>query len=299
MRYISKEQLDHKKHGCIANYCGNKAKYLEQIYALLPEKEGLRVYDAFCGFGVLATSLPDDYIVTANDSCHQIIGVHKWMKEVYKGIGGTPLEAANFIIDETLCCVRDNRDLIGFEALKHNYNEYGRKPEDLYALATSSNSNYIRFNSDGEFNVKYGNRFLNPQLQTKLKNNLRRQAIRDITYTNKDFRDFDTKDFDLAIFDPPYSYSGKSTAPYSEGSKSWQYKDMIDVMGCADKMHKDGKHFILYNESITKDVENTTLNLWSEKYRVIVIGESFTNSSANKKRGKDKQKSVEVLITNL
>ena len=298
MRYISEEQLDYKKHGCIGNYAGNKAKYLRQLYELLPSQEGLRVYDAFCGFGVISTSLPDDYVVTANDSCEQLIGIHKWLQGVHKRIGGTPLEAANFVIAETLCKVNDKKDEKGFEEVKQNYNDCG-KPQDLYALATSSNSNYIRFNGDGEFNVKFGNRYLNPQLQTKLKNNLRRQAIRDIKYTNKDFRDYNVKDFDLAILDSPYSYNGKSSAPYSESSGQWQYKDQLDVMAVADDFHKNGKHFIMYNELITKDVENTILKVWSDKYRVIVIGESFTNSSANKKRGKDKQKSIEVLITNL
>ncbi len=297
MRYISEEQLDYKKHGCIGNYCGNKAKYLKQLYELLPPAEGLRAYDAFCGFGVIATSLPDDYVVTANDSCEQLIGIHKWMQSLLAE--DTPWNTYQFIKEKLLIRVKDNKDVFGFDTLKQNYNECGRTPKDLYALATSSNSNYIRFNSDGEFNINFGNRYLNPRLQTKLKNNLRRQAVRDITYTNKDFRDYDVKNFDLAILDSPYSYNGKSSAPYSESSGQWQYKDQLDVMSVADDFHNNGKHFIMYNELVTKDVENTILKLWSEKYRVIVIGESFTNSSANKKRGSDKQKSIEVLITNL
>lgn len=277
-------------HGCCFCYSGSKARYNVELKEVIPKEDNLKVLDVFAGAGSVTTALPLSWEVTGNDAESRIIDIHRGFQEALRE--RTSEEVAKWVIDYCHSQVLNNQDEEGFEILKSVYNQT-RKPQDLYALITSSNSNYMRFNKSGEFNVKFGKRYLNPSLQKKLSNYLGRVQERNIAWESKDFREFDFNEYGLLIVDPPYAYNGKSVATYNERG-GWQLQDLVNLLSKLDKAHENGVKFIFFNEAITKNVDNPIIQEWISKYNVKILKDTLTGCSYQRTN----KRSVEVLVKN-
>lgn len=280
-----------RSQGCILNYSGGKHRYFSELKSVLPDEMNLKVCDVFCGGGSIATSLPSNWLITANDKEQRIIDIHKTFEEVLVNSHGSIDSAYTYLSQYCLSQVSDNKDESGFELLKKDYNT-GKNPLALYALATSSNSNYIRFNNSGEFNVKFGKRYFNANLQVKLYNYLERVSKRKIQWLSSDFRDINFNKFDLLVVDSPYSYNNKSTATYNEKG-GWQLQDLVSLLTKLDKYHEAGGRFIFFNEIVTKGEDNLIIQSWANKYNVNVLRDTLTGCSYQR----TKDRSVEVMVT--
>lgn len=274
---------------CYMNYTGSKRQFLSEIETITSEfkDDHLKVGDLFTGGSSLGTSLPVNWEITCNDSEQRLIQIHKYFQSAGAG-------RFNSLRDEILRNVSSKTDVEGFETTKKRYNSAKVKDHlDLYTLITSSNTNRARWNSSGEFNVQFGKRYFNTNMQTNLENWMQRVNERDITFTSKDYKQFEIGCFDLEILDPPYSYDAKSDACYSENGK-WGLRDMMAVMSRCEQLHKQGKKFILFNESVTKGVDNIYMQSFMKNYKYKEFGDTLNNSSANR----TSDKSVEVMIWN-
>ena len=279
-----------KSHGDFMCYSGSKHRYASDIAEVLPMEDDLLVCDIFAGGGSITTALPKNWRVVGNDKESRIIEIHKDFQGLLEV--SSIHEVFDYVRDYCHSQVKDNKDEDGFDLLKKDYNT-NKHPMALYALATSSNSNYIRFNSSGIFNVKFGKRWLNPSLQKKLYNYLDRSSSRDIEWVSKDFRELNFNEFDLVIVDPPYSYNGKSTAVYNEQG-GWQLQDLVNLLTKLDKYHAKGGRFIFFNEIVTKGIDNLVIQNWVNKYKVKILKDTLTGCSYQR----TKDRSVEVMTIN-
>lgn len=279
-----------RAHGCCFCYSGSKHRYAAELKAALPKKENILICDVFAGGGSITTALPISWSVIGNDKDSRIIDIHKDFQDWLEV--SSVEEVFTYIKEYCHSQVQSRDDEEGFTSLKENYNtEYN--PLALYALATSSNSNYIRFNKSGKFNVSFGKRWLNPSLQKKLYNYLERVKDRDITWESKDFRDYNFSDYDLSIIDPPYAFNGKSTATYNEQG-AWQLQDLVCLLGKLDKANEEGSKWVFFNEIVTKGEDNLVIQNWVNKYNVKILRDTLSGCSYQR----TKDRSVEVMVTN-
>lgn len=279
--------------GSILNFWGSKKRYLREIYEMLPDEENLRCADVFTGGGSISTNLPESWSVVANDSDEKVLEIHQKLNALAQAF--EPEYVEGHVRDWCHRYVKDGKDLDGFERLKSLYNDSTSSKDWLerYALITSGNSNIIRFNKSGEYTIKYGSRFYNPNLQKKMLHYLEQHKQKDITYTNKDFREINFEDFDFVISDSPYSYSGKSNAAYNENG-GWQLRDLVNLMTKLSNFDKGGGRFMFFNEVVTKGKDNKVIQEWVSKYNVRILKDTTTGCSYNR----TSDRSVEVLVTN-
>lgn len=185
----------------------------------------------------------------------------------------------------------------GKEISKEGYlklrNEYNKSPYwlEFYALVTCSFGNQIRFNSNGMFNMPYGERYYNKSLQNNLKIFIEQLNNKDCYFKCHDFRELKPDKLDCNDYvyvDPPY-YS--SIATYNENG-GWTERDERELLNLLDILHSRGIKFGLSNNL---KYDNPHLDKWKDKYNVHYLNMDYGNCNYQKK---DKSKDVEVFITN-
>lgn len=274
-----------KFNGCALNFSGSKARHMAQVDTILPKEKDLLVLELFNGGGSLGSQLPESWHITANDIESRTIGLHQYLQLSAKLVKPEVMVArikafAHSYVDKT-------KSKEGYLRLVSDYNKFPSHI-GLYALICSSFSNQIRFNSSGEFNLPEGKRYFNPSMEKKLLQYLKLLREKDITFTNKDFREFDYKEYDLVIADSPYYHT---CAVYNSG---WDFKDAISLMSRLDKHSHVGGKFIMFEELHSKGFANIPLIEWASKYNIKQLGASSTNCNYQRKQGKTQ----EVIIYN-
>ena len=165
----------------------------------------------------------------------------------------------------------------------------------LYTLIIYSFNNQIRFNKNNEYNIPVGKRDFNYKSRKNLIDFKNRITTEDITFTSKDFRDFNfeiVSQQDFVYADPPYLLSN---ATYNEQG-GWTESDEQDLLEVLDNLSKNNIRFALSNVLESKGKENIILKKWAEKYKINYLNYNYNNSNY---QIKDKnQKNIEVLITN-
>lgn len=269
-----------KKNNCAFNYTGSKLKFYDKIQHLFPEQEDVSCLDLFTGGGSLASRLPEDWSITANDACTELIHLHQKLSSVLRV--KTPVEIVEFI--KSNAWVKGNKDKEGYELLKHNYNNYfSGSDRDImfYELICSSFSNQIRFNKEGYFNLPFGKRYFNPSMQKKMEAYLEHINERDINFTSCDFRDYDLSEYDFVIIDSPYL---NTCAGYNENG-GWVQKDTEDLLEMVDKYAEQGGKFILFEEVLSKGTPNNIIAEWMKKYSHINLGDESKGCNYQRKDG--------------
>ena len=141
------------------NYTGNKYRLLNQI---IPKfKNNINNFiDICCGSCNIAININANHII-ANDIQMPLIKLYKAFqqtsnKEVYNHINS---RISQFKLSKT------NQN--GYLELRQLYNKE-KYPIDLYVLLCYSFNNQIRFNSKLEFNLPFGKREFNLEIQNRL-----------------------------------------------------------------------------------------------------------------------------------
>ena len=279
------------KLGCIWCYHGSKIRYLESALSVIPNQEHpYKILDLFTGGSSVATSLPNSWEVTANDMEVRVIDLSRELKSLL-GIY-SPTQIEEIVRNHCRSNVDSNKDEEGYLKLKERYNSGDRTPLNLFALTMASNSNMIRFNSSGEQTLQYGKRYYNNNSSNKMLAYLNRLLERKVTFSSEDFRKFSEKDdYDVWLIDPPYKVS---KATYSECGQ-WTIKDEVDLLSQCDRLNAVGKKFIYFNQTFCQDKENIVVNKWKDKYKNIILADTTSNCSAQRK---NKGKTVELMIHN-
>ena len=178
----------------------------------------------------------------------------------------------------------------GYLKLRGYYNKLVFKsPIILYTLICYAFNNQMRFNSKGEFNMPFGERYFNPTLRERFIEFSEAISNKGCKFTNADFREFIGVAFsenDFLYCDPPYF---NSTATYNENG-GWTNTDEEDLR---DMLATSNVKWALSNNLKT----NLTLKDWAENhdYKIHYLNTTYGNCNYQKK---DKTKDIEVLITN-
>ena len=262
------------------NYTGGKYELLPQILPLF-SIEGRIFVDLFGGgFNVGVNT--DAECVIYNDVCAPVVDV---LSNFYEN----NVDDINKLILNTVAAY----GLKGEKAEDEYYElmrSYNRKPDwvKFYTLITSSFNNFIRFNKQGSFNMSYGKRYYNEQLELKLKLFIDTMHKKDINFYNKTFSDWKfAKDF-FVYCDPPYL---GANAAYNNADR-WSLKHERILLAYLDYVNNFGCRFALSNNL---KYDNPILHEWMKKYNVYYLDKDYSNCNFCKL---DYRQDLEVLITN-
>lgn len=270
------------------NYTGGKHKLLPALMTLFPREIGTFV-DLFCGgVNVGVNARAEKYVF--NDISSPLIDLYREFKsktarEVFDHIEGR--------IEEYGLSKTNNE---GYLELRKSYNE-NRNPLDLFVLTAYSFNNQIRFNSEGEFNMPFGeNRSsFNDSIRSNLASFLSRFQGIDVSFTNLPFKDFDFSKLtacDFVYCDPPYLIT---EATYNSDYTDADEKALYSIL---DGLNSRGVRFGLSNVLTHSGKTNEILEGWISRngYHVEKLKMNYTNCSYHKK---DKETgSQEVYVFN-
>ena len=157
----------------------------------------------------------------------------------------------------------------------------------------------FRFNSNHEYNNPFGRN--RSQFSESMRNSLIKFVTKlhtsDISFTTKDFVDFEIDDLNAGDFiycDPPYLITTGSYNDGNRGFKDWGIDEEQQLYDFLDKANEKGIRFAFSNVLEHKGKTNNMLIEWSQKYKIIDINRDYSNSSYNTGRGQSR----EVLIIN-
>jgi DNA adenine methylase len=278
------------------NYTGGKYKLLPQILPLFPNEIDTFV-DLFGGGGnVFINVKANKYIY--NEYIYEVTDLLENMKNL------DTMFMINRIkeIQDEFKVTRENKQ--GYLNLRDFYNNGNKTWDYFYSLVSASFSNQIRFNEERKFNIPsgvrkdfntpFGKRFFNPNMEKNFIEFANKIKELNIFFMSKNFVDIDASKFDKNMFvylDPPYLISD---APYN---KAWTEDVEKEFLNFIDKINLQGSKFALSNVFNNNKKINDILIEWSKKYNTHYLNCDYSNSSYQR-NNKEKNKTVEVLITN-
>lgn len=287
-------------------YMGNKYKLLPQLIPLFPKNINT-FYDLFGGSGCMSANV-DSKKTVYNELNENIVELQKLFtkyssEEIIDSIEtyvtmydlnteGTDVRQNNPAIKE----IRDyyNKKYIAF---RDAYNKSERDYKMLYTLTFYSFSNLIRFNSNSDFNMPYGNRCFAEKHKVLIKTWCDKIKEKQFTILNEDaFNILEKTPFgggDFIYLDPPYT---NTLAIYNEKRAfgGWDVNCDLKLFSILEDLDKKGIHWGLSNVFQNKGVRNEHLIKWCEKNNWHVYHLNYTYAAL----GKGNAKSDEVYITN-
>lgn len=285
------------------NYMGNKGKLIGKgLINKFPDNINC-FYDLFAGSCTVGLNIKaNKYIINDLDSnIYSIYEFFKNNKENYLAINDkiiniiTKYDLPLFSTDSRREGITDElRDKYkqNYFKLRDDYN----KDRDMFKLLTLqyySISRTMRFNSEGEYNMPFGNGYYIESEYKRNIDNIIQFFKKDIEITNKSYIDINIefeKD-NFVYLDPPYI---GTTATYNESNK-WNSKDDDKLFQFCEMLNEGKIKFALSNTYYNKGIENTKLKGFVSKNSFNVhYFDDFTYCSF----GKGNSKTQEVLITN-
>ena len=278
------------------NYIGGKYKILNQILPLFPKNINQFV-DLFAGGGNVGINT-DAKKVYFNDNLIYLIEMFLKFKDI--GFDDT-LKYINEKINDYQLSQTNEKGYLDF---RKKYNQ-DRNPLDLFVLIAYSFNHQIRFNNSHEYNNPFGrNRSsFNETMKFNLHNFIAKLNIIDAEFSTNCFSEFDFSNLtnsDYVYCDPPYLITTGTYNDGKRGFKGWRVNEEKLLLKKLDELNDKNIRFGLSNVIEHKGKTNQFLTNWLEKnknYKVNYININYSNSSYQTKN-RDKNGSVEVLITN-
>lgn len=272
------------------NYTGGKYKLLNYIIPLIPKGTNQFV-DLFAGGLNVGINVTVDTIY-ANDRLVYLIDLYKYLSD--HRTEEIISEVKNRISEFSL----SNKNQESYNTFRENYNKT-KNPLDLFIISCFSFNNQIRFNNDFEFNMPFGLRRYNDQIESNLRKFCDVLHNRKFVFSSKDFRSFDysvLKKDDIVYCDPPYLLS---TATYNDGQRGfgdWNEEDDRDLFNILNELNENEVKFILSNVIEHRGERNEELLSFAKDHYMTEINKTYKDCSYNLK---DRySKTTEVLITN-
>jgi DNA adenine methylase Dam len=264
------------------NYSGSKFRYLKDLVEVLPKAEGLNVADFFYGGGDLSSHLPVSWTVDAFDINKQLLEMHEAISW-----GDITVKKVEDLVEKASL---DRVDAVSYNDFRSVYN-WSKCPVMLYTLLCHSNTNRIRFNKEGKFNVPFGRRTFNDSMKAKLTDYIYRLSERNVSFYNTSYREACIPVYDLLLVDPPYL---NTVATYTENG-GWTEKDEIELHITLHEANDQGKKFVYFGQTSSNGVVNPYLTKFASMYNMKVLRDTTSNCSANRRyRGA----TVEIMVWN-
>ena len=270
--FIEKKDSVDIKYESPLNYIGSKAKMISEIKENLPLDYNSFI-DAFGGGSNVAINIKADKVIyndinyfvknlvesfQKNDTYQYIL----YIKRIIKKYG---LEKA---------------DTESYKKVRSFYNSLPiekRDPRLLYTIILYGYNQQIRFNGNHDFNNPVGMRWFNDKVLEKLISFSRVLKEHNIVFENKEYTELDIEiDSNTFVYmDPPYRLT---TGSYNDGKRGfggWDESTEKELFEFADKLHYNGKYFMISYIMQHKGIENDALKTWVEEraYRVIDVKE--------------------------
>ena len=186
----------------------------------------------------------------------------------------------------------------GFKRFRNFYNAT-QSPIDLYTLTCYSFNYQFRFNNNLEYNNPFGRN------RSRFSDNMEHNLITFVSKLQRSNIEFSSMDFtqmsldtfdsdDLIYCDPPYLITTGTYNDGNRGFKDWKQAQESALYDYLDAANARGIKFALSNVIEHKGKVNELLSLWADKYKIIDLSMSYSNSSYNTRRGASR----EVLIIN-
>ena len=284
-------------------YMGNKERLIKKGLIDLFPKDINKFIDCFCGSGVVSMNVKANYYVL-NDYNKTITDLLKYFKDndaediiqamqktiekhqLLKGFNKNDVSVS----EEYKKLAKDN-----YNKFRDHYNGIDNSLLNLYILSYYCNTNNIRFNSQGKFNMPIGNQRFNVETHSKKIIDGCNFLGKDNVYlTNKDYKDLKLSACladDFVYLDPPYT---NTLAIYNE-QQGWCIEDDKHLFNICDMLTRKGIKWAMSNVFENKGATNQHLIDWVNKnnYNVHHFSD-FTYVSC----GKGNAKTDEVLIMN-
>lgn len=276
------------------NYIGGKRKLLSQILPLFPQKISTFI-DLFCGGCTVGLNVDAEKVVF-NDNLTYLIDMYKsFLQRSQEDV----LSYIETRISE-LNLTQTNTE--GFLRLRAEYNSV-RNPLDLFVLIAYSFNHQIRFNSSHKYNTPFGKErsSYNFKMQENLKSFLDAIHSRDVSFSNRDFREVDFSvltDNDFVYADPPYLITRGTYNDGKRGFSGWSSSEEIALLGILKSLNSKGVRFALSNVLKHKGKENKLLQEWISEHGFSVYQLNMCYNNSNYQSSTSKGKTLEVLVTN-
>lgn len=268
---------------------GNKYKLYDTIKPHLQDGKRETLVDVFGGSGIMTLNASHDHLFKSyvyNEKAKHLFDLQNWVRQ-FDGDDAEEVEYFNQYYKS---------DKAGFLLMREDYNNsFVTSLPVLYNLMCRSNSNMMRFNSSGGFNIPYGERnCCNIERIWEHHNNIQNVDLR-----NEDFGDLldeylEMKNLSEYTFylDPPYF---STTATYNEND-GWTQNDNTTLLEYCLELQKKGAKVVISNVFENRGNVHQELIDWCEEnkesFTVHHLNISYNNSSFRKGKGK----TDEVLI---
>jgi DNA adenine methylase len=287
-------------------YVGDKFKLLPQLKANFP-KEIKRFIEPFCGGGSVFLNVDaDSYLL--NDIDKNMICLHKFLLAYSNEPNIFWSEVERLIISYNLSATFMGRlvpqglrkQFVKTYFAKYNKEAYHRMRADynanhnpflLYLLMIYGFNRFLRFNSNGEFNLPVGNVDFNQRVVNALNEYFERVQGKQIEFFNLDFQEFleiiRPTAGDLVYLDPPYLIT------FSEYNKLWNEESEMRLIDSLDQLNARKVRFAVSNILWHRTRYNGVFNRWAQQYNIVNIQSNYISFHDN--TAKD---SIEVLVKN-
>ena len=285
-------------------YMGNKRRLIQKGLINYFPKEINTFVDVFSGSAIVSMNvIAQNYIINdineplnllynmfTNDSCKFIID------KIYDFI-----DKYNLPRERTKRNVYMDKDKIEcYKSAHKQLRDYYNNTKDVYALYTLmfySFSQLMRFNSNGDFNMPYGNDCFCEDNIKYINNGTNFFSQSTVKTYKLDYRQLidtllesETKDY-FFYFDPPYL---NTLANYNENN-GWTYEDEYCLYDILNHLTDIGMKWALSNVEKNKGIDNTDLiNYVTDNNYQKHYFDNFTYTAC----GKGNANTVEILITN-
>lgn len=285
---------------------GNKYEILDQLLSLFPSNVNT-FYDLFGGSGCVSGNVQANKVVY-NELNNNIVQLYKLFVDydadyinnyILSCIEKYGLNTEGTDVRQNVPNIREVREQYNQRYLKFRdaYNKSERDYLMLYVLTYYSFSNLIRFNSDSEFNMPYGNRCYTMEHKKQIEDWCEKIHKSNIEIREKDAFDIlTTENFgkdDFIYLDPPYS---NTMAIYNEQRAfgGWSVDDDFRLFSILEKLNKQGIRWGMSNVFKNKDSVNEHLIKWCKdnNWNVYYLTKNYASL------GKGNANSEEVYICN-
>jgi len=291
------------------HYMGNKYDLLSSILEQLPPKEEVSVfYDLFGGSGTVSLNVPYDHIIY-NELNDNMVNLLKMIKEVepQEIIAHIKKRIKEFNLNEegtdTRQNIADNEEVREYYNQRYLefrkfYNESEKDIKDLYALSFWSFCNLMRFNSNNEFNMPYGNRCYIEEDGIRLIECHNRFLEKNIELRQGDtfelLKTITKNEGQFLYSDSPYT---ASTAIYNESRAfgGWGIEEDEQLFKELDRMTSLGIKWAYSNVLAIKGRTNDHIENWAKRNGYTIIEFDYKEYSS---LGKGNANAREVLIIN-
>lgn len=274
---------------------GNKYRLWEQLAPFL-KGDSHTLVDVFGGSGIITINAATNKMFQKyvyNEKLWYMCGMQKWIKKF------------DLIDQDEVMQINEDypKTKEGFLQMRRDYNEnwkyiYHLTYPYLYNLMCRSNSNMMRFSSNG-YNMTYGERHRCDI--DRILNHSHVLNTNNVEIVQQDFRDLLNLYLDPQIksleeityyFDPPYA---NTTATYNENG-GWTEKDNEDLFNLIVDIHNKGGKIVISNVFTNRDKDHTFLIDWCDKHQELFDVHHLNMCYNNSSFRKSKSKTDEVVI---